>query len=130
VNYGGVALWQDRANSMIKFAPDSNNPGNLTGNLDLSCSFGADGKTAPTINNPCTNSGPVSPELDLQSTPNTTWTGVVYQPRGDWTNMLAAGTYQGPLQIITGSMDVHGSGTLTLQSPSRPIQTLKPVLVE
>jgi hypothetical protein len=54
----------------------------------------------------------------------------VYQPRGAWTQIQAAPGYTGPLRIITGAMDIQGSGNLTLTSPTFPVTNLVASLVE
>lgn len=118
-----VVFWQDRLNSRIKYLPD--------GNLDLTCAAsGTATGGAPGINNPCLNPDQNRPEFEIWATPNTQYDGVIYQPRGSWTVLQAAGNYAGALRIISGAMKVQGSGNLTLTSPSVPVTQLSTALVE
>jgi hypothetical protein len=113
--FGPILIWQDQANSYVEYTS--------TGQVDTSCG---------TINSPCTNTptSEDSPRLELHANQQSHFGGIIYQPRGSWTNVQAAPGYTGPLRIISGAMEVQGSGTLTLTSPSIPLTRLVAALVE
>jgi Flp pilus assembly protein TadG len=120
-DFGPIVIWQDQQNSYVEYTAD--------GNIDTtSCGSGH------TIDNPCPSDDitPPSeqPRLELHANQRSVFGGIVYQPRGAWTQIQAAPGYAGPLRIITGAMDVQGSGTLTLTSPSVPLTTWTASLVE
>lgn len=115
--FGPVVIWQDQQNSYVEYTS--------TGQIDISC-------VGATLNSPCTNTpdSTNAPQLQLHANNRSRFGGVVYQPRGAWTAIQAAPGYSGPLRIISGGMDVQGSGTLTLTSPSVPVTQLTTALVE
>jgi hypothetical protein len=110
-----VLIWQDRANTTLKYQPN--------GFLDLTCG------------GPCTNvlSVPGSQEMILQATQNngapaTNLYGTIYGPRGAWltvAGVLPGDTIAGPLQIITGALQMTLNANLDLKAlptpPSRSI---------
>ncbi len=94
--FAGTVLWQDQANSTIKY--DSH--GQITcGNL----------------NSPCTNAYPTSPNINVGAQGLAGINGVFYQPRG--AALLSSQAGQSNLQIITGRFQYGGSG-LNLIPPS------------
>ncbi len=115
--FGPVVIWQDQQNSYVDYT--------ASGQINVSC-------TGATLNDPCKNTpdSAMAPRLELGANQWSTFGGVVYQPRGAWTHIQAAGDYEGPLRIITGAMDLQGSGTLTLTSPSVPVTQLTTALIE
>ncbi len=117
--FAPVVMWQDQGNSHVKYTID--------GDVDTSC-------VGSTINSPCTNSRvsalATSPQLTLQGSPFTQFFGAIYQPRGAWTIIQGSGSTTGPLQIVTGALNVQGSGTVLLQGLANPLTSLSAVLVE
>jgi hypothetical protein len=116
-NFAPVVLWQDQQNSTVEYT--------ASGRIDTSCGLA-------TFNNPCVGSqaSSPSPELRIWSTPNTTYDGAIYQPRGAWTIFNASGTYTTSIQVVSGAMKVQGTPNLTLLSPSVPITSFTPALIE
>jgi hypothetical protein len=97
IPFGGIVMWQDQANSTVKYLPD--------GNIDLSCGG---------INSPCPKAV-ANPVLSVQALGNLGFTGTIYQPRGAWIN-VGPGTLRGNLQVITGA--VTGGGGVNLAPPA------------
>jgi len=115
--FNSIVVWQDQRNSYVKYTSPE-------GEVDLSCGG---------LNKPC--AGDVrppsdSPQLELWATPNSHFEGTIYQPRGAWTVLQAAGDYIGPLRIITGAMELQGSGRLTLTGDAPPIIRYAAALIE
>ncbi|MBK5294213.1 MAG: hypothetical protein JJE04_21355 [Acidobacteriia bacterium] len=104
--YAPTLMWWDRDNSSVKHTAD--------GHVDFSSACGGSSE-----NQPCTNTllDNGSPELKLQASPSLSLYGVVYQPRGTWTSTLAGGGYSGPIQLITGAIEVKANATLDLRIP-------------
>ena len=113
--YGRVLMWQDQHNSYSWYKQN--------GQLDLACG----GQNAPCANTP---DSPTAPMLSVWASPNTSYKGAIYQPRGAWTKLQGSGVYSGPLQIITGAMTLSGTPQVTLTSTSDPISTFRTALVE
>jgi hypothetical protein len=97
IPFGGIVLWQDQANSTVKYMPD--------GNIDMSCGG---------INHPCPK-GIANPVLNVQGSNNLGFTGTIYQPRGAWLG-IGSGTLTGNLQVITGA--VTGGNGINLSPPA------------
>ncbi|MGE5646410.1 MAG: pilus assembly protein TadG-related protein [Acidobacteriota bacterium] len=112
-NFAPVVMWQDQANSNVKYTS--------SGDIDTSCG---------SLDKPCTN--PTSParELNFWAGQDAHWGGAIYQPRGAWSVVHATPGYKGALQIVTGAMDLQGSGDLELTSPTHPIERYVAALVE
>ncbi|HSB15480.1 MAG TPA: hypothetical protein VLE22_13570, partial [Bryobacteraceae bacterium] len=87
------------------------------GGLDSPCAGGA---TPPSD----------SPQLQIWATPFAKFKGLIYQPRGAWTVVQAAGDYDGPLRIVSGALELQGTGRLTLNGESPPIINYVTALVE
>ena len=111
----GDLLWQDQANSTVKYTSQ--------GNVDTSCG---------SLDSPCqrTLTNPTSPQLNLKASPTLNLYGVVYQPRGAWTVITAGSGYSGPLQLITGAVQVQANATLNLTPPTNPIKFVAAGLIE
>ena len=116
--FAPVLIWQDQANTTLKYTG--------TGMLDLSCT------------GPCTNilSVPGSQEMIIQATqqsgkPGVNLYGTIYGPRGSWLTILGVlpgDSVRGPLQIITGALQMTLNTSLDLKTldslPSRLIASL------
>jgi Flp pilus assembly protein TadG len=110
VPYAPVLIWQDRSNTTLKYQSN--------GLLDLSCG------------GPCPNilSVPGSQEMVLSASQSgggagTNLYGTIYGPRGSWLTILGllpGDTVAGPLQIITGALQMTLFSSLDLQSLSTP----------
>jgi Flp pilus assembly protein TadG len=117
--FAPLMMWQDQGNSHIKYTAN--------GNIDLSC-------PGSTIDSPCTNpkvsATSTSPEMDISSSPNLQFYGAIYQPRGAWTALQGSGISNVPVQLVTGALNVQGSGSVLLQGLANPVTTLTAALVE
>ena len=117
--FGPSLLWQDQANSSVKY--DAN------GRVDYtSCGSGH------SLDIPCTNtlSKNSSPELDIQASPNIHLYGYLYQPRGAWTTLQGGGGYTGALKLITGALNVQGNANVDMLGLSSPITVTVVSLIE
>jgi len=117
--FAPAVLWQDQANSRVKYT--------ASGDIDLnSCGSGH------AIDNPCTNTlaNNQSPTLYLQATPHAHLYGLVYQPRGAWTTLQGGGGYSGPMQLVSGAINLQGGPDLTLLGISNPLKRRSVALVE
>jgi hypothetical protein len=114
-NFSRVLFWQDQANSTVKYTSQ--------GNIDTSCG---------TMDSPCAQSltNADSPQFNLQASPIIHLRGVIYQPRGAWTTIAAGSGYSGPLQLITGAVQVKANATLNLSQPTNPIRFVRAGLIE
>jgi hypothetical protein len=113
--FAPAVIWQDQANSVVKY--------DAMGRIDTSCGNP----------NGCPNlalANPKSTRLFLRASPNTHLYGVVYQPRGAWTDMYGGGAYSGPLQLIAGAVTVQGNSQLTLINIDNPLRRRVVALVE
>jgi hypothetical protein len=96
--FAPVAIWQDQANSRVKY--------DAQGNVDTTSCGGTH-----TLNDPCTNTAMANsdtPRLKLQAHPNTSIYGVLYQPRGAWMDLQGNGSIRSSLVIVTGAMIMNG----------------------
>ncbi len=111
-----ILFWQDRNNSVVQYDMSIDD-------VDTSCGD---------INNPCTTGIPASDprELEIWSTPNMLLEGIMYQPRGAYTQFWSSGVYSGPLKIISGGMRIQGTDELTLTGVPIPIINFLPALIE
>jgi putative Flp pilus-assembly TadE/G-like protein len=112
--YAPVVLWQDQANSIIKYTG--------RGQIDTSCG-------QPECPNTALWSS-ASTELVFQASPNLHLWGVSYQPRGSWTSMLGGGGYDAPLQLITGALKVHANSNVRLRPLNLPLVRTVIALIE
>jgi hypothetical protein len=110
----GVLAWWDQDNSLVDY--------NASG-------YPACGQDN---DNYCSHSlyDSKSPELNIQASPDIHLYGVVYQPRGAWTNLTAGGGYSGPLQIITGAFNLHANANLSLGVPTNPVTMTVTALIQ
>lgn len=117
--FAPVAIWQDQHNSTILY--DSK------GYVRNSPSCGGDG-----ADRACPNTAQNDPQLTIQGgtqSGTSTYLGLVYQPRGAWTEIAANTNYNGALALITGAIYMPGSATLNLIGGGLQITTLTSVLV-
>jgi Putative Flp pilus-assembly TadE/G-like len=115
-NFAPALIWQDQRNSYVGYTPE--------GYVDVyndDLNSPKPGGVAPPSD---------SPQLELWATPFAKLVGLIYQPRGAWTVVQAAGDYQGPLRIVSGAMELQGTGKLTLTGESPPIINYTTALVE
>lgn len=115
-DFAPAVIWQDQRNSYVKYTP--------TGYVDESCGG---------LDSPCPGGATPpsdSPQLQIWATPFAKFKGLIYQPRGAWTVVQAAGDYDGPLRIVSGALELQGTGRLTLNGESPPIINYVTALVE
>lgn len=110
--FAPTLIWQDQANTTVKYKPN--------GRIDVSC-----GGTCPnTLAVPGTN------EMVLTGSggnghASTNLYGAIYGPRGSYLTILGllnGDTVSGPLQIITGSLQMTANTRLNLQKLPNPIK--------
>ena len=118
-SFAPAVLWQDQANSTVKY--DSN------GYVDYKSCGGAH-----SLDDPCTNTlaDNKSPELDIQASPDIHLYGFVYQPRGAWATLQGGGGYAGPMQLITGALNVQGNANIDLLGLATPMTQTVVALIE
>lgn len=119
-NYGGVALWQDRRNSVVPYNTDGT----------IACGNTASNCTKPAQEQAADRNSLDSPALNLQASPSIHINGVIYQPRGSWTFLLGSGTYSGPLQLVSGGVSIQGGGSLLLTGPNIPLTKFVAALIQ
>jgi hypothetical protein len=129
--FGGLVLWQDQANSAVRYTTPSDTPSPLQGSgyIDsYNCGAGH------SINNPCTNNlaNPNSPAMTFQANPTLGLTGIFYQPRGAWLSTQGGpgAGIQGAIQIITGAIFMQGHGTISTTPPPIPLKRRVVSLIE
>jgi hypothetical protein len=120
VPFAPVLMWQDQANTTLKYTS--------TGVLDTSCG------------SICSNilSVPGSQEMIIQGSQTGGMAGVnlygtLYGPRGSWLTILGVlpgDTVAGPLQIITGALQMTLNASLDVQPPSNPPSHLVASLIQ
>jgi len=116
MEFAPAIIWQDQRNSYVKYT-NSGYVDQSCGGLDTPC---AGAVTPP---NP-------SPLLEILATPYAKLVGLIYQPRGAWTVIQAAGEYNGALRIISGAMELQGKGILTLAGNAPPVIRYSTFLLE
>jgi len=117
--FASLVMWQDQHNSTIRYDED--------GYVMNSPDCGGDG-----ADRACSNPNQNDPQLTIwggKQSATTTIAGIVYQPRGAWTEVHSGTNFNGALTLITGAIDMQGSPTLDLTGPGMPITTLTSVLV-
>jgi hypothetical protein len=114
-NYGPLFLWWDRDNSFVKH--------DATGIVDPTCA-------TTLVDCYRTLENENSPELTIQASPDVHLYGVIYQPRGAWTSLTGGGGYSGPLQLITGALNVQGNANITMTAPDTPLTVTMVALIE
>jgi hypothetical protein len=108
--YAPVLLWQDRANTTLKYT--------VNGLLDTSCG----GICANVL------SAPGSQEMILMASQNggnagTNLFGTIYGPRGSWLTVLGVlpgDTVAGPLQIVSGALQMTLNASLNVNPLPNP----------
>jgi hypothetical protein len=120
VPFAPVLIWQDQNNTTLKY--------NSNGTIDFSCG------------GPCTRilSVPGSQEMILTASQwagrsGTNLYGTVYAPRGAWTTILGllpGDTVAGPLQIITGALQMTLNSGLDLKALPNPQSRLVAALIQ
>ncbi|HTB10686.1 MAG TPA: pilus assembly protein TadG-related protein [Bryobacteraceae bacterium] len=118
--YAPVLIWQDRANTTLKYTSN--------GLLDVSC------------NGICANilSVPGSQEMVLMASQNggnagTNLYGTIYGPRGSWLTILGVlpgDTVAGPLQIISGALQMTLNASLNVNPLPNPPSRLVAGLIQ
>jgi hypothetical protein len=121
-SHQGILFWFDRRNSYVDYSGDGlSAPANIAcGNSNPSCPN----------NEAADNVYANSPEFFFEASNNASLTGIIYQPRGAWTKIDASSNYAGPLQLITGAINMQGSGVLNLGVPTLPFVRRTVSLVE
>jgi Flp pilus assembly protein TadG len=119
-NFAPVLLWQDQANTTLKYTPD--------GSLDISCG------------SICSNilSVPGSQEMILQGSQSGGHAGVnlygtIYSPRAAWITelgLLPNDTIAGPLQIIAGALQMAVFTKLDVTPVPSPLTRMTVSLIE
>jgi len=119
-NYAPVLIWQDRANTTLKYTSN--------GLLDLSCG------------GICSNilSVPGSQEMVLMASQNggnagTNLYGTIYGPRGSWLTILgvlSGDTVAGPLQIISRALQMTLNASLNVNPLPNPPSKLIAGLIQ
>lgn len=118
--YAPVLIWQDRANTTLKYTPN--------GLLDMSCG------------GICSNvlSVPGSQEMIMMASqnggnPGTNLFGTIYGPRGSWLTVLGVlpgDTVAGPLQIISGALQMTLNASLNVDPLPNPPSKLIAGLIQ
>ncbi len=118
--FAPVLFWQDQSNTTLKYKSN--------GWLDLSCG------------GPCANvlSVPGSQQMVLSASQTaghagTNLYGTIYGPRGSWLTILGllpGDTVAGPVQIISGSLQMALFSSLDLQPLSTPVQRTITALIQ
>jgi hypothetical protein len=115
--FAPVFMWQDQANSYIKY--------NANGSINVSCG---------SLNSPCTNTplNALAPQMNLTmgfqnpffSAASGNFSGAIYQPRGAWINLALDGSIAEPdpvaMQVITGAAIVQPA----------PVSILSPLILD
>jgi hypothetical protein len=118
--FAPVLIWQDQANTTLKYNSD--------GTLDLSCGT------------PCTHilSVPGSQQMILQASQTGGHAGVnlygtIYSPRAAWITelgLLPGDTLAGPVQIITGALQMALNANLDVTPVPSPLTRMTVSLIE
>jgi hypothetical protein len=118
--FAPAVFWQDQRNSRVKY--------NADGTIDTtSCGSGH------TLDNPCTNTllaSASTPGMTLQAHPNTSFYGMIYQPRGAWTTLQGNGNISSPTIFISGSMSFQGGADLKMLNSRDSLKKRMVVLIE
>lgn len=109
-------LWQDQANSTIKYNPD--------GTIDTSCGS----LDSPCLNTSLKNSSSTYWTIDAR--PNVQLYGALYQPRGAGIFFQGHGTLTAPVQIVTGYISMQGGPTINLQKVPNGLRRRVAALIE
>lgn len=106
--FAPTLLWWDQSNATV----DHDIDGNVVC-TDVAQDLCTDRTAAsvPPLHNP------QSAELRFQASPSVHLYGTVYQPRGAWTTLIGGSGYSGPLQLITGALQVKANSNVNLVVP-------------
>lgn len=115
--YNSVVIWQDRRNSMVSYNADGTY--NCTDPAMLNCTKSTAEATADGV-----TTG--SPGMSLAAGIVTGIRGTIYQPRGGWVDLQGGPGMTSTVQLISGAINVQGSGTITLLpvTNTMPISTV------
>ena len=120
--FAPTLIWQDQGNSSVEH--------DINGNVRTAVSCGGGG----TLDTPCPQSPGLadirSPELAIQASPALNLYGTVYQPRGAWVTMIGGGGYSGPIQLITGALQVKANSNVNMVVPEDTITITTVSLIE
>jgi hypothetical protein len=118
--FAPVVIWQDQANTTLKYTPD--------GSLDISCG------------SICSHllSVPGSQQMILMASqsggrPGVNLYGTIYSPRGAWITelgLLPGDAIAGPLQLITGALQMALNTTLDVTPVPTPLNRRVVSLIE
>ncbi len=100
-DFGPVLIWQDQRFSKVSYTSN--------GNIDTSCGSSS-----------CPSSPSVDPKLVVGMSSNSFASnlhGIIYQPRGAWMQALPNTLLQGPLQLISGALDLGSGAFFYLKDP-------------
>jgi hypothetical protein len=114
--FAPTLLWQDQANSTIKYNPD--------GSIDTSCG---------SLDSPCLNTNlqnPSSTSWTIDARPNIQLYGTLYQPRGAGTAFQGHGTMSSVVQMITGYVSLQGGPTINFQKMPNGLRRRIAALIE
>ncbi len=119
-NFSPVLFWQDQANTTLSYNPD--------GSLNTSCG------------SVCTHilSVPGSQQMIIGASqvggqPGVNLYGTIYSPRGAWTTLLGVlpgDTIRGPVQFITGSLQMAVNTTLDVSVLPNPMTRMMVSLIQ
>jgi len=122
-DFRSVAFWQDQRDSSVKYTSD--------GYVDESCAAPGDAETACYYDGEESgNKYDMSHRIWLQAGSNYQMWGVIYQPRGAWVHIQAADDYAGPIQVVSGGLDIGGTADVRLRGLDNPITIKTVALVE
>jgi hypothetical protein len=118
--YAPVLLWQDRANTTLQYQAN--------GFLDRSCgSVCSHTLSVPGSQQMIVTAGQIS------GNPATNLYGTIYGPRGSWLTIvgtLAGDTVAGPLQVISGALQMTVNATLDVDPVPNPPSRLLASLIQ
>jgi len=115
-NFAPTLLWQDQANSTIKYTAD--------GHIDISCGD---------LDSPCTNSNLKNSDSTwwtIDARPNVQLWGALYQPRGAGVAFQGHGTLSAPVQLVTGYISMQGGPTIVFQKVPNGLRRRVAALIE
>ena len=115
-NFAPTLLWQDQANSTIKYTPD--------GHIDISCGD---------LDSPCTNANLKNSDSTwwtIDARPNVQLWGALYQPRGAGIAFQGHGTLTAPVQLVTGYISMQGGPTIVFQKVPNGLRRRIAALIE
>lgn len=114
--FAPTLLWQDQANSTIKYNPD--------GTIDTSCG---------NLDSPCTNPNLKNSDStwwSIDARPNVQLWGALYQPRGAGVAFQGHGTLTAPVQLVTGYISMQGGPTIVFQKLPNGLRRRVAALIE